>query len=296
MQAERPSDHALVDSVLQNRYRVSSVLGRGGAAIVFEARDLVFDRPVAIKVVRDHTDDVAIARLEREMHFIGKLQHPNVCMIFDVGTVESYGPFIVTERLFGETLAMYRARIPKSPAYVVLDIVSQILSALHAAHVAMIVHRDVTPRNVFLVDRLGCPPIVKVMDFGLAKDLSGKMSRITSPRAQLGTLNYMPPEQLLAEPVTPASDLFAVAILTYELLTGEYPFGRGSSLGAATEARLRLLRGDFTKVTKIDPMLPSALDDFFAHAFAPKPAARFAGAQELLAALRSALGAPAASR
>jgi eukaryotic-like serine/threonine-protein kinase len=289
LQAERPNEHVLVGSVLQNRYRVDRVLGRGGSGLVFEARDVVFDRPVAIKLVRDQTDPVAIERLKREMQFVARLQHPNVCTIFDVGAVESYGPFIVMERLFGETLATYRMRVPKSTPLITLDIVSQILSVVHAAHAERIVHRDLTPRNVFLVDRLGCAPIVKVMDFGLAKDISGKMARITHKHTQVGTLNYMPPEQLLGEAVTPASDLFAVAILAYELLTGAHPFGTGLSVPAATEARLRLLRGEFAPIKKHDRALPEKAQVVFTRAFAPNPIARYPSAQDLLAALRDAL-------
>ncbi|HEY8074015.1 MAG TPA: serine/threonine-protein kinase, partial [Labilithrix sp.] len=188
----------------------------------------------SIKVSVDQRRWESLERLSREAQFVASLQHPNICDIFDFGWLPTYGPYIVTERLFGESLAVRRHRRRMLTLTETIEITNQILCGLHAAHGRQIIHRDLKPRNVFLVDRINCAPLVKILDFGLARDLTMSDSRrLTRPGQALGTYGYMSPEQLKGESPTVRSDLFAVGIMAYEMLAGVHPFAGESQADMA---------------------------------------------------------------
>jgi serine/threonine-protein kinase len=168
--------------------------------------------------------------LEREAQFVAAIQHPNICDVLDVGTLPDGRPFIVLERLFGESLATHLRRTPRLHVSWAKELFIQILSGLHAAHGAGIVHRDLKPQNVFLVDRLGCAPLAKVVDFGFAKDLSRmRAATMTKPGRVVGTPTYMAPEHLLGERVDRRTDIFAVGVMLHEALAGRHPFVRATN-------------------------------------------------------------------
>lgn len=226
MNAGRAPDHPLVGTTIGGKYLIRRVIGQGGMGVVFEAENVVLKRLVALKIVSGEANAEAIQRLEREATLIVAMQHPNVCDLYDFGHMPDGTPYMVLERLFGETLADLLKRKKVLPPDFVVDVFAQILSGLQAAHGAQIVHRDLKPHNVFLVDRLGLTPLVKVVDFGFAKDCSGLRTRtITKPGKMLGTVQYMSPEQLRCEVVDARADIFALGVMLYQSLCGDHPFG-----------------------------------------------------------------------
>lgn len=218
--------HRLCGMVVGGRYRIVDRIGVGGMGEIFEAENLVLRRRVVLKVVSDASKN-GRRRLREEGRVIAALQHPNICDLYDVGELPDGAPYLVLERLKGETLLAYMRRVGPAPLAETLDIFLQMLSALHSAHGAGIIHRDLKPANVFLVPRQGYRVHVKLLDFGLAKALdrsARSMTSLTQPGRAVGTLAYMSPEQLLTHPVDPRSDLFCLALMLFEMLAGEHPF------------------------------------------------------------------------
>lgn len=278
--------HPLVGATLDDRYRVGPVIGRGGAGIVFAGENIRLGRPVAVKVVADPELTVACERLQREARIISSLQHPNVCDVYDFGSVIGICPYLVMERLHGETIAQRVRTKRRFSVGAVAEIISQILSALQAAHASGIVHRDLKPQNVFLVDRLGCGPLVKILDFGLAKDLSVQTSLTRAGRV-VGTPEYLSPEQLTAQPASPSMDMFAIGIIMYEMLTGRHPFAASSRL----EIQMRILheRPDPMNVPGMRPMIPRRIEDIVLRALEKQPQRRFANPYAMQRELRRAM-------
>jgi eukaryotic-like serine/threonine-protein kinase len=271
----------LIGLVLDGKYRILRLIGEGGMGQVYEAENLRLKRLVAIKVVGSGTRREALERLEREAQLVAAIQHPNICDVHDVGHMPEGGPYVVFERLFGETLAARTRGRRQLPLYAAIDLFSQMLSGLQAAHVASIIHRDLKPENVFLVDRVGCEPLVKLVDFGFARDLTSAAVRITRPGRSCGTLQYMSPEQLRCESIDHRSDLFAVGIMLYEVLAGRHPF-EASSL---TELQANILRSAPLPLRVRRPEVPQALEELIGWALARTPAARPSSAIELQRAL-----------
>ena len=221
---------------------------------------------------------------------VASIKHPNICDVYACGTLAHGGPYIVMERLVGDTLAAQIRGARRRPLAPLIDIFVQVLSGLQAAHSAQILHRDLKPQNVFLADRVGCGPLVKIVDFGLARDLSMASSRrITKPGRLCGTLQYMSPEQLRGEALDQRSDLFSVGVLLYELLTGHHPFA------APTEVELQtdILSADPSPLRAHRQDVPQAIEDVVLWAMARSPGARPASATDLqrglLAAIKSSL-------
>lgn len=229
----------LPGTILDGKYRVLEPIGSGGMGTVFEAIRLSLDRRVAVKVVsRARKSGDATERLLREARILTRLQHPNICDVYDVGALVDGSPYVVLERLYGCTLASRLARQGRLGIDEAMDLFSQVLSGLHVAHAQRILHRDLKPQNIFMAPRPGCSPLAKIVDFGLALDLADV--RITVPGRTCGTPHYMSPEQLRDETLDERSDIFSASVALYEALAGTHPFvGRN-----AAETRSRVLRGD----------------------------------------------------
>jgi serine/threonine-protein kinase len=280
--------HPFIGTVLAEKYRITRSIGAGGMGEVFEATDTVLRRPVAIKVVVNPESQESFLRLVREAQLVSAMQHPNICAIYDVGSLPGGSPFLVLERLHGETLAMRLAR-EQIEDTVVADIFRQVLSGMDAAHRASIIHRDLKPANIFLSARLGYPPHVKILDFGFAKDLSGRRTRyITRPGIAVGTPRFMSPEQLLGKPVDPRTDLFAIGLMLFEALTGKHPFEAKN----LTLLHVNVLSGVTTRLAEFRPDLPESLQALFDRALARQMHDRFSSASEMLEALRRAFPLP----
>jgi serine/threonine-protein kinase len=271
--------HRLLDTVLDGKYRILRVIGQGGLGVVFEAEQLVDKRLVAVKIVLDLRRPEAIERFQREIEIVSALQHPNLCDVYDFGAVRGEGPYFVTERLFGEPLATYRRRNPRAPTREVIDILVQMLAGLQVAHVRGIVHRDLKPENVFLVDRLNREPLVKLLDFGLALVDGGP--RITRPGRAMGTPRYMSPEQLSGRKITPQSDLFATAVVGFELLAGVHPFDARTPV----DISIRVMKGAHTPLASLNPRVPPEVIAVLDRALGKDERARFADAEEMQRAL-----------
>ncbi|MGI8477050.1 MAG: protein kinase domain-containing protein, partial [Thermomicrobiales bacterium] len=212
------------------RYRIERKIGEGGTAEVYLAFDSVLNREVALKWLRPQfaADRGFRSRFEREAQAAARMNHPNIIAIFDVG--EDRGlPFIVMEYIPGQTLdAIIADEAPLHPDDVAI-LMDQVGAALDFAHAQGIVHRDIKPQNI-LVDPTG---LVKVVDFGIAKGLSD--SALTQSGTSIGTAQYVSPEQASGLMATPESDIYSLAVVAYEMVTGVLPFTGETVVGIATQ-------------------------------------------------------------
>ena len=257
---------------------------------VFRARDTKLDREVAIKVLPPHlaADADALARFEREAKAVAALSHPNILAIFDFGK-DGEIAFAAMELLDGETL---RERLVAGalPSRKALEIASQVATGLAAAHARGIVHRDLKPDNLFLT-RDGQ---VKILDFGLARqtEVHGSKSQLlaaptqgpgTEPGAVLGTVGYMSPEQVRGETADHRSDLFALGVVLYEMLTGRRAFAHGS----AVETMSAILREEPPEIETLGERFSPALARLLQHCLEKRPDERFQSARDLAFDLKS---------
>ena len=265
-----------IGTVLGGRYRLIELLGQGGMATIYRARDSEINRDVAVKVLRPEygADPDFVARFKQEAQSAGALNHPNVVSVFDFGT-DPAGPYIVMEVVDGEDLGSIVRRGGALPPRQAARLTAQISRAIAAAHAVGLVHRDIKPSNV-LVTRDGR---VKVTDFGIARALAE--SALTLPGTTLGSVHYFAPEQARGEPATPASDIYSLGIVLYELLTGHRPW-EGDSAAAIATARLS---SAVPSPSSIRGGIPPTLEAICRKALAPRPEDRFASAADMADAL-----------
>jgi serine/threonine-protein kinase len=263
---------------LGGRYRVGALLAAGGMGEVWAARDLLLDRAVAVKVLGGALagDGRAAERLRREARAAGRLEHPNIARVLDLGEQDGR-PYLVMELLEGESLAARLDRAgPMAPAEAV-RVVAAVADALEAAHRAGVVHRDVKPGNVFLT----ADGEVKVLDFGIAS-AAGEASLTTGDL--LGTAAYLAPERVLGHRATPAADVYSLGVVLYELLAGRRPYEATSDIALA----MAHVTADAPPLDRVAPAAPPALVAACAQAMAKDPSARPPSA----AALARLLGPP----
>lgn len=222
-----PTTDPLIGSVVGS-YRVEAVVGTGAMGIVYRGLHTIIGKPVAIKVLKpDFADDPEmVQRLVREARTVNAIRHPAIVDVFDFGTLPRSGqPYIVMDLLEGEPLDTFIAREAPVPLKVAGPILDQLLAALAAAHAVGVIHRDLKPGNMFLEQQPEGPPKVKVIDFGLARqaDRAGGSIRPTNPGTLIGTPAFMAPEQVLGQKLSPATDMYAVGGIAYQLLTAHLP-------------------------------------------------------------------------
>jgi serine/threonine protein kinase len=209
-----------------NRYELERPIGKGGMGIVFAARHSLLGKPVAVKVLHADllTDAVQVGRFLREAQLCSQLDHENIVDITDFGRDENGSLFLVMELLSGTTLASVLREDKRLSPDRALPVLRQICRALGAAHQAGVVHRDLTPRNVMLTEVSGRKDMVKLLDFGISR-LAGGQDRVTQTGVPLGTVAYMPPEQLRGEAVQDHHvDIYALGVIIHEVLAGRLPF------------------------------------------------------------------------
>lgn len=269
----------LVGQTLDGKYSLVERLGKGGMGTVYRATHLLIDRPVAIKVLNPHfvEDEEAQERFRREARAAGRLQHQNVAAVTDFGRTEDGLVYIVMELLEGRSLRDVLSREAPLDAARAVSLMLQISAAVAAAHEARVIHRDLKPGNIFVVQRKHAPPVVKVLDFGIAKlaadaieDDEDDQQTLTKVGVMIGTPRYMSPEQCDGGKLTPASDVYSLGIILYEMLTGTTPFSGSTPLAIAMKHSKEVPRSPREFVSSI----PAPLEEIVLHALEKLPGNR----------------------
>jgi serine/threonine-protein kinase len=265
---------------LSGRYLILGNIGSGGMANVYLARDLILDREVAVKVLRyDFREDTdAIRRFQREALAATELVHPNIVSVYDVGE-ENNMQYLVMEYVKGMDLKRYiQTRYP-IPYPEIVDVMQQILSAVALAHQHRIIHRDLKPQNI-LINEDG---VVKIADFGIAIALSE--TSITQTNTMLGSVHYLSPEQARGSMATNQSDIYAIGIILYEMLTGRVPFDGESAVTIA----LKHFQDEIPSIRIYDKEVPQSLENIVLKATAKEQSDRYKEADEMRRDIETAL-------
>ena len=279
--------------LLGGRYELDGVVGRGGMAEVYRARDIRLDRIVAIKTLRADLarDQIFQARFRREAQSAASLNHPSIVAVYDTGEDMATGvpvPYIVMEYVDGRTVRDLLQEGHRLLPERSLEIIDGVLRALDYSHQAGIVHRDIKPGNV-MVTRNGD---IKVMDFGIARAMSDAQATMTQTAQVIGTAQYLSPEQARGERVDSRSDLYSTGCLLYELLTGRPPFTGDSPVAIAYQH----VRENPVPPSRVDPDVPAWADAIVLKAMAKSPADRYQTAADMRTDLqRAASGMPVAA-
>jgi serine/threonine-protein kinase len=293
-----PSDGApdLVGRLFGDRYEVKELVGQGGMGWVFQATHLVMQQTVALKVMRRDVarDMTAVKRFSKEARDCSRLLHHNTIKVYDFGVSDDGYPYIVMEYLAGRSLSqVLRAEGALDPQRVV-RIARQVCASLDEAHDAGLVHRDLKPANVILIRVHNDPDYVKVLDFGIAKTIMGESSEtLTQSGMVIGTPKYLSPEQAKAEPIDRRSDLYALGIILYEMLTGAVPFD-GPSAGALLVKHIHEVPPEVPAEVAGRP-IPAGLRALVADLLAKDPEQRPATAADVAVRLEGALSGVAQS-
>ena len=278
----------LIGKILAGRYEIIEVVGKGGMATVYKARDNLLNRYVAVKVLKDEyaKDEVFVKRFRTEAQSAASLIHPNIVSVFDVGEDKGIS-YIVMELLESKTLKDYIEENGPLSSELTLKIAAQIASALEAAHKAHIVHRDIKPQNIILNQNL----VAKVTDFGIAKVQNATSATITSFGSTMGSVHYFSPEHAKGGYTDAKSDLYSLGVVMYEMATGKLPFDADSAVSVA----LKHIQEEPVPPIEVNPMVSRGLNDIILKAMEKSTATRYQNASEMLADISVALSKPNAS-
>ncbi len=282
--------------MVAGRYQIARFLGRGGMGEVYAALDRTLGEPIAIKTLSSSlaADARAVARFRREALLARRVTHPCVCRTYDIGS-DGNITFLTMELLEGETLGSRLRREGRLPLEAVLEIMEPLAAGLDSAHQVGVIHRDFKPDNVMLI--AGATPAnarVVITDFGLAlldlpDDAGGEATLPLSGR-MMGTLGYMAPEQIDGATATSRTDLYALGVVAFEMLTGHLPFVGPTPLAGA----IRRLRDPAPPPSRFVSHLPAACDPAIQRCLAREPHERFATARDFVRALRGEPARPSA--
>lgn len=281
----RPAESQLTGIVLGDRYKVHGYLTRGATARVYLAEDVEQRLPVAIKMLAAESprSQELAERMLREAELLRSIDHPNVVRVLDTGQTQGGVPYLVLEALPGETLGDYLRRQGTPPFELALSLVRQAAQGLWAAHQGGVVHRDVKPDNFLLLGPTGEPFGLKLIDFGMAT-LEG--ADASGSHTILGTVEYMAPEQILAENVDARADVYAMGVVMFRLFTGHLPFD--------TDAPADLLRHQlFSRLPPpswLDEQLDFRIERMILRATRKHPQNRYPNMRALLADLETVVG------
>src|SRR5262245_21923742 len=271
---QSPIAESLIGKTLRGTYLIQETLDQGGMGMVFVAEHVRLRRKVAVKVLAKHlvNDQQALARFHREAEIISQLNHPSIVQVVDFDATDDGEPYLVMELLSGESLEACLDRERQLPPADAVGSTVQTASGLAAAHNANIVHRDLKPGNVFLMRVPGEGVFVKLLDFGISKR-AGAPRGLTGEFDILGTPDYMAPEQASGRTaqVDHRGDQFALAVITYQMLTGALPFAGNNVM----EVLQRVLHDAPSAPSSINEALPKHLDDVLLKALSKDPALRY---------------------
>ena len=265
---------------INDRYQIIRTIGEGGMANVYLAYDTILDRNVAVKVLRGDlaNDEKFVRRFQREAISASSLSHPNIVEMYDVG--EDNGKyFIVMEYLEGKTLKNLVKKRGALTLSEVIDIMLQLTSAVACAHESYIIHRDIKPQNVLILD----DGKVKITDFGIATALNS--NELTQTNSVMGSVHYLPPEQANGAGASVKSDIYSLGILMYELLTGKLPF-KGEN---AVEIAIKQMRDPIPSVCDFNPEIPQSIENIILKASAKNPKNRYDTVMEMYDDIKTCL-------
>lgn len=268
--------------ILDNRYKIISKIGVGGMADVFKGEDTLLGRPVAVKILHSNFagDDDFVARFKREAQAAGKLSHPNIVSMYDVGFDQGYH-YIVMEYIEGETLKEYINRHERISIDNAVKFTIAIAEGLEHAHAMGIVHCDIKPHNV-LITKQGR---IKVTDFGIARAMNAGTTMMYT-NSIMGSAHYLSPEQASGKPVNGSTDIYSLGAVLYEMLTGRVPYEGETPISVA----LKHVRERLIPPTRYNPSIPTLLEAAVIKALAKRPEDRFSNITEMIAALRMSQG------
>ncbi len=265
---------------ISDRYQVIKNIGEGGMANVYLAYDTILDRNVAVKVLRGDlaNDEKFVRRFQREALAASSLSNPNIVEVYDVG--EDNGEYyIVMEYIEGKHLKQLLKKRGKLTVSEAVDIVLQITDGLSVAHDSYIIHRDIKPQNIMILEN----GLVKITDFGIAMAMNS--TQLTQTNSVMGSVHYLPPEQASGKGATLQSDIYSIGILFYELLTGKLPF-KGEN---AVEIALKHLKEPLPSIREEIPNIPQSVENIIIKATAKNPKNRYADAREMHEDLKTCL-------
>ena len=257
---------------INDRYEIIKAIGEGGMANVYLANDTILDRKVAIKVLRGDlsNDEKFIRRFQREALSVSNLSHPNIVEVYDVGE-EDGQYYIVMEYIEGKTLKQLLKKRETLTLPEVIDIMLQLTDGLAHAHESYIIHRDIKPQNIMILDN----GLVKITDFGIAMALNA--TQLTQTNSVMGSVHYLPPEQANGKSATVKSDIYSLGILMYELITGSVPF-KGDN---AVEIALKHMKEKIPSIRKQNPTIPQSVENIVIKATAKNPRNRYDSVKEM---------------
>lgn len=265
---------------ISDRYQIIKSVGEGGMANVYLAYDTILDRNVAVKVLRGDLahDEKFVRRFQREALAASSLSNPNIVEVYDVG--EDNGEYyIVMEYIEGKHLKNLIKKRGKLTVSEAVDIVMQITEGLTVAHDSYIIHRDIKPQNILILEN----GLVKITDFGIAMAMNS--TQLTQTNSVMGSVHYLPPEQASGKGATLQSDIYSIGILFYELLTGNLPF-KGDN---AVEIALKHLKEPLPSIREELPNIPQSVENIIIKATAKNPKNRYADAREMHEDLKTCL-------
>ena len=268
------------NNLIANRYEVFQHIGQGGMADVFLAVDQILNRQVAVKILRSElcTDAVSVLRFEREAQAATALSHPNIVEIYDVGEYKGHH-YIVMEYVSGKPLKKMIQQRGALLTEEAIDIMIQLTGATAEAHRRGIIHRDIKPQNV-IVKSDGS---IKMLDFGIA--LAKGSMQLTQANNVMGSVHYLAPELARGQSASPQSDIYALGICLFEMLTGDVPF----KADQAVQVALMHMHNDMPEVRSINPQIPQSVENIVIRATAKDPDKRYASCNEMLEDLRTCL-------
>lgn len=275
---------------INGKYRIERVIGSGGMGTVYEATCLESQQPVALKLLhrRYKSREKALERFHQEAHLASLIAHKNVCEVIDHGTTEDGAPYLVMPMLKGRSLAELLATKTSHSIDQLIDIVCQTLSALEAAHKKNVVHRDLKPDNIFVIETSGHENFVKLLDFGISKVIEQSAIDLTTTGMVLGTAYYLAPERAKGiREIDHRVDIYAMGVILYEILTGQRPFA-GETYN---EVLFKIAGEPYPRPTSLNHTIPRRIEDIILKAMSIDPLERFESAKEMRETLKNAMAA-----